>query len=322
MLAVTDNDVDASSRSSSPARATGRCTSSLEELLATSDTHESELRSWVGDVPRMERPHRHDHLELNLVTRGSVRYHLGDHTFDLSAGTLALFWASIPHRIASAAHGSRMGWVHLPLDQVLSWDLSAGMLTHLLAGRPVLAASMQAPHDDRTMRLAERRFERWSADLEDDELRRAAVLEMEAMVRRLGRSAMDRTPGECPDPAVDRTAAARAFAMARFIATRCCDPISVDDVAEHVHLSPHYAMEVFRRVLGQTIGGYLTGCRVAEARRLLASTELPARDVARRAGFGSTSRFYASFAAAGLESPAMYRRHGHVLPRTPVVPGR
>ncbi len=57
-----------------------------------------------------------------------------------------------------------------------------------------------------------------------------------------------------------------------------------------------------------TIGDYLAQCRVAEAIRLLISTDATTGDIALRAGFGSTTRFYERFSRDTGMSPAAYRR--------------
>jgi len=55
-------------------------------------------------------------------------------------------------------------------------------------------------------------------------------------------------------------------------------------------------------------GDYLTLHRLAEARRLLATTDLPVSRVAEASGFGSVSRFYRAFTDACGIPPARFRR--------------
>ena len=68
-------------------------------------------------------------------------------------------------------------------------------------------------------------------------------------------------------------------------------------------------MTLFRRTFGLSIGAYLTQYRVADAQRLLATTDARIVDVALAAGFGSLSRFYAAFGQACGRSPRAYRAH-------------
>jgi transcriptional regulator GlxA family with amidase domain len=56
-----------------------------------------------------------------------------------------------------------------------------------------------------------------------------------------------------------------------------------------------------------TIGDFLLRRRVAEAQRLLATTDLDCSAVGYAAGFGSGSNFYAQFAKRIGTSPGQYR---------------
>ena len=86
--------------------------------------------------------------------------------------------------------------------------------------------------------------------------------------------------------------------MVRHIAEHFREPVTVSDVADAARLHPNYAMTQFRNVVRMTIGEYLAQFRLAEARRLLVTTDLRTNEVAAAAGFGSVSRFYAAFVAA------------------------
>lgn len=263
--------------------------------------HSFGLECWGGEPPTMPVAHRHEHLEVNLVLSGGVVYQLGGRRFEIRPGTLAVFWASIPHQIIDSRAATRMHWLHLPIGQALSWALPARMLGLLLSGRPLLAPIDTTPLAD------ERSFLRWASDLHDPELLDIALLEMEAMIRRVSHHVL-RHGVDASEADDDPVTLSRAVTMAQFIATECRRRISVADVAASTHLSPHYAMTLFRRVIGQTIGDYLTACRVAEAQRLLLTTDAGVAEIAHAAGFGSSSRFYASFAENGLPPPSTYRR--------------
>jgi AraC-like DNA-binding protein len=101
--------------------------------------------------------------------------------------------------------------------------------------------------------------------------------------------------------------------MVRYIAEHFREPLIVADVAASARLHPNYAMAQFRKIVRTTVGDYLTQCRLAEARRLLVTTDLPTVDVASAAGFGSVSRFYTAFTTACGTPPATFRREHRAL---------
>lgn len=246
---------------------------------------------WRGQAGVMRAAHQHDDIELNLTELSPARYLFGGSEVVIPPGRVAAFWAAMPHQLIEAPANDRMHWATLPLPIVLGWGLPSGVITRLLSGQVLLGTgpSVEA-------------FTRWEADLasDDAELRAATVLEIQGGLRRLVRESGGSPPGG--------RRLERVTAMARFLAARFREPITVRDVAEHVHLHPHYAMSLFREVLDETVNAYLTRCRLAEAQRLLLDSAVPVATVAHLAGFGSVNRFYTAFAAAHGCPPGAYRR--------------
>lgn len=261
------------------------------------------FRAWTGPSGRMAAAHRHGEVEINLPIDRPMGYLLNGRHVALPAGRLGLFWGAWPHRLVSDPPG-RCCWITLPLTLWMQWSLPDRMTRDLLAGRLLIDRAAAA--------VDEQRWSDWAADLGDhasERSRRTAAMEIEARLRRM---AYDHgwltrpARGGRRAPAPDRDGPAQR--MARFIAQRFADPIAVIDIARHVGLHPHYAMKIFRHQMGLSIGRYLTRQRVAEAQRLLLTTDRPILEVMADAGFNSVSRFYAAFKAATGRAPADYRR--------------
>ncbi|MFC8510965.1 helix-turn-helix domain-containing protein [Streptomyces sp. NPDC057411] len=265
----------------------------------------SSLRGWSGRPTLMSTAHRHDDLEINFVAGGgSMLYLYGGELLEVAAGGLAVFWAAIPHQLV-ASGATRVHWLHVPFDRFLAWGLPQSLVARVLSGAPMITPADRADGSDPL------KFTQWAADLAagDAELHRIAMLEIQARVRRLALA----TAG---DPvhryAGDDPALRQAVAMARYIARHFREPITVADVAAAANVHPTYAMTRFREVVRTTIGEYVKLYRLAEARRLLVTTDLPAGQVAAAAGFGSVSRFYRVFTDACGTTPARFR-HGRGL---------
>jgi AraC-like DNA-binding protein len=96
--------------------------------------------------------------------------------------------------------------------------------------------------------------------------------------------------------------------MAAFVAMRYTEPLTVDDIGQHVGLHPNHAMTVFKRAFGTTLIRYLTEHRVSHAKRLLATTDDKILGVALASGFGSVGRFNAVFRESCGCSPREFRR--------------
>jgi len=264
------------------------------------------LKAWRGAVAGMSRAHRHHDVELNAVAHGWVEYLIAGRRIRLAAGDTALFWAAMPHRLIASASDTQMGWLVAPAD----WTL------HLLGGSPHAAALLRGrvlvDHDaaaDDCAALA-----RWEAALahRDPTWDRIVELEAEARLRTMAlRGTLARTTRGGGTPHVSAASAKGLRAveqMARVMAGRYDEPISVADIADGTGMHPNAAMRLFRKHVGMTLIDYLTRLRVAEAQRLLMTTGDDVLSIGLACGFGSASRFHQAFRACVGTTPARYRK--------------
>jgi AraC family transcriptional regulator, transcriptional activator FtrA len=85
-------------------------------------------------------------------------------------------------------------------------------------------------------------------------------------------------------------------------------PLSVDDLAAHLGVSPRTLARRFDDRLGTSPGAWLLSRRVAEARTLLEETNLPVEAIAGRVGLGSAVNLRRRFRAQVGTTPGAYRR--------------
>ena len=255
----------------------------------------------------MSRPDRHNEVELNLLKHGSLTYLLGGRKVTIQAGRLAVFWAAIPHQIIGASSHGEYFVATLPLAWFLDWGLPDRLV------QPILHAQIVSNPTEATTRHDVGQFEQWVADLKHprEDKRRAVLLELEARLLRL---AMSLPPYELPARArrgkrkpVERAGLSKAEQMACFIAQHYTEPLSAADISGWAGLHPNYAMSLFKRVFATTLNDYLIQHRISHAQRLLATTDQKVLAIALESGFGSVSRFNASFKQACGCSPRQYR---------------
>ncbi|MEL7976814.1 helix-turn-helix domain-containing protein [Isoptericola sp. F-RaC21] len=280
--------------------------------LTVDDVRLEEAALWVrhGAPPVMEHPHRHDDLELNLVHSGRLEYLFGGSTLRVEAGQVALFWGGTPHQLVDPeAVESAVSWVHVPLTEVLGWALPTEQIAVLLRARPVVVPAVALARDVDAL------FATWHRDVVAGGDSTVVMLEAQAFVRRALAAAEAPATAGGPSGTTDGATApgpsgatARATAMAQFVAEHYRSPIAPSDVARAVHLSPSHAMTLFKRVVGTTLGTYIARCRVAEAQRLLITTDATTVEVGHAAGFTSQSSFYDTFRHICGCAPGDYRR--------------
>jgi transcriptional regulator GlxA family with amidase domain len=95
---------------------------------------------------------------------------------------------------------------------------------------------------------------------------------------------------------------------------RLAEPLTVSDMARHAGYSARSFARRFHAETGTSPLRWLIGQRVAHARRLLESTDLPVEHVAERAGFGTAVAMRQHFARLVSTSPTAYRRSFRALP--------
>lgn len=94
----------------------------------------------------------------------------------------------------------------------------------------------------------------------------------------------------------------------RFIRTQACAGIHVQDVLRHVMLSRSALEPRLKQVLGRTIHQEIHRVRLERAKVLLATTDLPAKQIAVEAGFRYVQYLGIVFRQATGQTPASYRK--------------
>ena len=251
----------------------------------------------------MAEPHVHSEVEVNFVLAGRMTYRFGSGFGTLAAGDLGLFWGTVPHRVTKLDGPTSYVCLYLPIDSFLGLPASAPFKSAIIHGHLLKAAMVETADTSQ--------FLRWSRDIETRDPRRMELVRDE-LAGRLRRMDLD---GWSDLSAVsDPTLAACAHGMekaqqiARFIALNLDQPIGVSEIAAAVALHPNYAMALFKRSLGLTIGQYLNQLRLSHAEAQLFSTDRDVTRIAFESGFGSLSRFYEAFHTHFGHAPVEHRR--------------
>lgn len=84
--------------------------------------------------------------------------------------------------------------------------------------------------------------------------------------------------------------------------------ISLDEISNHVGLSPNYLCALFREQKGKTIFEHLADLRLKKAQFLLRNTQLPIYSVAEQVGYSCQFAFSKFFRKAMGISPTSYRK--------------
>lgn len=251
----------------------------------------------------MPRPDRHNEVELNLLTSGSLTYLFGGSKVTIPAGRLAVFWAAIPHQIVETSDTAGYFVVTIPLVWFLQCRFPENLVHAVLHAHIVMDSSGRHARDEEL-------FERWIEDFQAGlpTQRRLVLLEMEARLLRLALNIAHDETIPCQRPLMLGTGGlSRMEQIAYFIARHYTEPITAEQISESTGLHPNYAMSLFRKTFGMTLMDCVAQHRLSHARRLLVTTDKKIVDVAMNSGFNSLSRFNEAFRKSCGCSPRKYR---------------
>jgi transcriptional regulator GlxA family with amidase domain len=96
--------------------------------------------------------------------------------------------------------------------------------------------------------------------------------------------------------------------LTTFVARHLDEPLPIDKLADHLHVSVRSLTRWCRAELAASPAAFVRRIRTEEARRLLADTDLTPQEVARRTGLGDVSTLFRVFSQGVGTSPLEYRR--------------
>jgi len=267
----------------------------------------------VWEPRSMSRPDQHNEIEVNFLEQGRLTYLFGGKRITLDANELTLFWAAVPHQIIEFENVERYFVATIPFGWFMRWGLPEELRSHLVLGNVVSNHSQPegASHD-------RMRFQQWQRDLDGsgDDLREAVELELRARVLRFSTSyrcvSTHVVPVSTGEGRSNPTGLEKAELMAGFIAKNFRSRLLIKEIAANVNLHPDYAAALFRKTFGITLNLHITQHRVAEAQRLLLTSDRRIVDIALLSGFDSLSRFNRAFKQLTGSTPSRFRINAHM----------
>ncbi|MDF2927370.1 MAG: hypothetical protein K0R57_6284 [Paenibacillaceae bacterium] len=94
----------------------------------------------------------------------------------------------------------------------------------------------------------------------------------------------------------------------QYIETHYQENCSLQAVSAHVHVTPNYLSNLFKRETGIAFSNYVSKMRVEKAKTLLACTKMRMTDIAEQVGFDNSSYFTTVFKQLAGISPSEYRK--------------
>ena len=129
------------------------------------------------------------------------------------------------------------------------------------------------------------------------------MITLERLYGRIGRGIMT----ACPEGASEiRNGPVRKAVI--FIESNYSDPLTLEQISRTSGMNRTTLNALFKEETGSTLMEYLKNCRIGIARKHLAFTEVPIKEISVRCGFKTVQHFSRVFNEQTGHSPAKYRR--------------
>lgn len=222
--------------------------------------------------------HYHNHYEIYFLTRGSVRYFIGDKVYDLRAGDIALIPPHVIHKTAT-------------LEERGSERLLIAFTPEFILKRPDdrilecfrLGCFKNPPVSD-IIYNAENEFK--LSDEYSEELISGYIREILTKLTRLYEKDY-KVKRRSINPTVENAV--------HYIDDNYGADISLSSVARQFAVSESHFSRQFKLYTGFGLNEYITLVRIKNAERLLLTSHISVTETAARCGFNSSSYFTAVF---------------------------
>lgn len=260
-------------------------------------------------------PHWHAQAEVNYVFRGALEYEMHGHRVRLGAGAVALFWGGLPHRVVDTGEDTYFHAIHLPLLHFFRLRLAPDLQQRLMRGATLLAAEPEPEDAPAFLRRARYLL------ADDPRLVQHGIDELLLRIERIGLEPHHvlepRGPGAGPSDGADQPSFQSMSRLLGFIAENFREDIDSVDIAVSADIHPKYAMSVFKRSTGMTLGEYVSLLRLSYAQALLMRDEASILQVAMDSGFGSVSAFNKCFRKKSGMTPSEFKREHRLSSPSP-----
>jgi len=250
--------------------------------------------------------HRHPHLELTWIERGSGLRFLGDSVNPFTTGDLVLVGVNVPHAWQSSIRGrgnSALATVLqfpvtlLELDALPELKRARPLAERARLGLSVTGAAWQPVIDILgTMDAAD------------------ACARLAALVRILGllcdheNGLKSIATSPMRDPAERNGGHDRLDRVADWIGKRAAGPVTVAEAARVARVTPAAFSRFFRRDSGKTFSDYVNDVRCGAACVKLHQSSKPIAHIARECGFHSLAHFNRQFRRRMGLTPRAFRQ--------------
>ncbi|WP_274649699.1 AraC family transcriptional regulator [Paenibacillus humicola] len=254
---------------------------------------------------QMQTDHYHSFYEMYILLAGKRRYFIRDRSYVIEQGDLVLINKRDFHKTTGEGGSS-------PHERIVIYFYESFLRQLYKADADFLLAPFKSGHPVCRLPLKERRqAEQLSATILHELRTQAPGCELAARqafidllllaARHAGRSDADMQEADKP---VYR----KMSDVAKFINAHYAEPLTLELLAGHFHMSPYYLSRSFKQATGLPLTEFINIARVKAAEQLLKESGMSILEVGAAVGYNNFSHFGKMFKKLTNVSPREYRK--------------
>ena len=237
-------------------------------------------------------PHTHNHMELFYIMGGKGQFLIQDQLYPVNVNNLVIINPNVTHTEVSL-NAQPLEYIVLGIEGI---ELANSANSN---GQFNILDHFESAEISSCLRNILREMEQKSTGYED-----VCQAFMEILIIRLMRSTSLAVPAE---PQII-SGNSQCAAVRRYIDLHFKEALTLEQLAENVHMNKYYLSHAFKREYGISPINYMIGKRIEESKYLLAETDLSMSQISQLLGFSSLSYFSQVFRRTQAISPMEYRQ--------------
>jgi len=237
-------------------------------------------------------PHTHNHTELFYIIGGKGQFMIEDRFYPVDANNLVIINPNVIHT-EDSLNAMPLEYIVLGIEGIA---LATGENSN---GQFCILDHFESVEISSCLRNILREMEQKNTGYED-----ICQAYMEILIIRLMRNTSLAIPTEPLAISGNRQCAA----VRRYIDLHFKEPLTLEQLAEEVHMNKYYLSHAFKREFGASPINYMINRRIEESKYLLTETDLSLSQISQLLGFSSPSYFSQVFRRTQSISPMEYRQ--------------
>lgn len=246
-------------------------------------------------------PHVHRMLEIHYMHSGSADIAINNVHYSLRKGSIVLINAYDVHMIT----GTDASYLVLHVEPDLLRNYGVDLRQHMPLAK---SNKVLDPDDETAIQLGEIIERAFAQGQVSTQAARVGVLsELFRMFSLIMECTESREAVE-HQVKYDQRVASRLKDIFAYVHDHYANDITVDEIAQHVHLTKNYFCRFFKQITGVTFIEYLNMYRCEQAENLMQNSDMTITAIAAQVGFKNLSYFNKTYKKLRGETPSKNRK--------------